>query len=60
MEAKVNTRVLLNGFQEWQVAALKGLLKNMAEIAAGLMRVDEKDQMELWRHGKGAISRETE
>jgi hypothetical protein len=36
------------------------LLKDMPEITARLMRVDKKEQMELWRHGDGAISRETE
>jgi hypothetical protein len=60
MEANVNTRVLLKSLEERKVAAFKRLLKNMAEVAARLMRVDEKDQMELWRHGNGAISRETE
>ena len=60
MEANVNTGVLLKSLQKRQVAAFKRLLKNMAEVAARLMRVDEKDQMELWRHGDGAISRETE
>ena len=60
MQTNVNTRVLLKSLQKWQVAAFKRLLKNMAEVAARLMRVDEKDQMELWRHGDGAISRETE
>ena len=60
MEANVNTRVLLKSLEERKVAAFKRLLKNMAEVAARLMRVNEKDQMELWRHGDGAISRETE
>jgi hypothetical protein len=60
MEANVNTWVLLKRLEKRQVAALKRLLKNMAEVAARLMRVDEKNQMELWRHGDGAISRETE
>ena len=60
MEANVNTGVLLKSLQKRQVAAFKRLLKNMAEVAARLMRVDEKDQMELWRHWDGAISRETE
>jgi hypothetical protein len=60
MEAHVNGRVLLKRLDKRQVAALERLLKNMAEVAARLMGVNEKDQMELWRHGNGAISRETE
>jgi hypothetical protein len=60
MEAHVNGRVLLKCLDKRQVAALERLLKNMAEVAARLMGVNEKDQMELWRHGNGAISRETE
>jgi hypothetical protein len=60
MEANVNTGMLLKSFDKGQVAALKRLLKNVAEVAARLMGVNEKDQMELWRHGDGAISRETE
>ena len=60
MEANMNAGVLLQCLDKRQIAAFKRLLKNMAEIAARLMRVDEKDQMELWRHGDGAISRETE
>jgi hypothetical protein len=27
------------------------LFENMIEIADGLMRVDDENQMELWRHG---------
>ncbi len=60
MQANVNTWVLLKGLDKRKVTAFKRLLKNVAEVAARLMRVDEKNQMELWRHGDGAISRETE
>ena len=60
MQANMNTGMLLKGFDKWQVATFERLLKNMTEVAARLMRVNEKDQMELWRHGDGAISRETE
>jgi len=56
----VNAGVLLKGLKERQVATFKRLLENMAEVAARLMGVNEKNQMELWRHGDGAISRETE
>jgi len=60
MQAHVNTGVLFKCLDKWKVATFERLLKNMTEVAARLMRVNEKDQMELWRHGDGAISRETE
>ena len=60
MEANVDTGVLLKGLEEGQVATRVGLLKNMVEVAARLMGVDEQNQMELGRHGDGAFSRETE
>src|SRR6266446_7270737 len=60
MEANVDTGVLLKGLEERQVATRVGLLKNMVEVAARLMGVDEQNQMELGRHGDGAFSRETE
>jgi hypothetical protein len=43
MEAQVNRGMLLQRFEEWQVAAFVGLLKDMAKIAAGLMGMDEQD-----------------
>jgi hypothetical protein len=43
MEANVNARMLLKRFDEGQVAASVGLLKNMAKIAARLMGVNEQD-----------------
>jgi hypothetical protein len=49
----VHARVSLEDINEWQIAASVGLLENMIEIANGLVRVDEKNQMELWRHGNG-------
>jgi hypothetical protein len=60
VEADVNSGVLLKSLKKWQIAACIGLLKNMAKVAAGLMGVYEKNQMELRRHGDGAFSRETE
>ena len=41
----------LEDFDERQIATSVGLLENVIEIANGLMRVDEQNQMELWRHG---------
>ncbi len=40
----------LENLYEWQIAARIGLFENMIEIATRLMRVDEENQMELWRH----------
>ena len=41
----------LEDFDERQIATGVGLLENVIEIANRLMRVDEQNQMELWRHG---------
>ena len=60
MKADMDTGVLLECFDERQVAARVRLLKNVVEVAARLMGVDEQNQMELGRHGDGAFSRETE
>ena len=38
----MNTRVFLKGLYERQIAPRVGLLKNMAEVAARLMGVDEQ------------------
>jgi hypothetical protein len=56
----VDTGVLLKCLDEGQVATRVGLLKNVVEVAARLMGMDEQNQMELGRHGDGAFSRETE
>ena len=41
VETDVDTGVLLQSLKEWQIATRVGLLKNMAEVAARLMGVDE-------------------
>jgi hypothetical protein len=51
MKADVHAGVPFKDFDEGQIATSVGLLENVIEIADGLMRVDEEDQMELWRHG---------
>ena len=51
MKADVHARVPLKDFDERQIATSVGLLENVIEIADGLMRVDEENQMELWLHG---------
>ncbi len=51
VKADVNVGMPLEDFDERQIATRVGLLENVIEIANGLMRVDEQNQMELWRHG---------
>jgi hypothetical protein len=51
VKTDVNGGVSLEDFDKRQIAASVGLFKNMIEIADGLMRVDDENQMELWRHG---------
>jgi len=43
MEAHVDAGMLLKGFEKWQIAAGVRLLKDMAEIAAGLMGMNEQN-----------------
>jgi len=38
-------------FEEWKIRMLEGLFEHMLEIAAGLVRVDQEDEMEILRHG---------
>jgi hypothetical protein len=40
MESDVDARVFLKSFDEGQITMRVGLLKNMAKVAAGLMRVN--------------------
>jgi hypothetical protein len=51
VKANMHAGMPFKDFDEWQIATSVGLLENVIEIADGLMRVDEEDQMELWRHG---------
>jgi hypothetical protein len=51
VKAHVYVGVPLEDFDERQIATGVGLLENVIKIANGLMRVDEQNQMELWRHG---------
>jgi hypothetical protein len=51
MKADVHAGVSLEDIDKWQIATSVGLLENVIEIANGLVRVYEKNQMELWRHG---------
>ena len=51
MKPDVHARVSLEDIDEWQIATSVGLFEDVIEIANGLVRVDEKNQMELWRHG---------
>jgi hypothetical protein len=44
-------RMSFQHFDKRQVAARVGLLEDIIEIANGLVRVNEENQMELRRHG---------
>ena len=57
MKAYVDGGMLLQRFEEREIAAEVGLFKNVAEIAAGLMGVNEQDEVELGRHGNEFFSR---
>ena len=47
----VHLGMFFQDLDERQIAARVGLLEHMVEIADRLMRVNEENQMELWRHG---------
>ena len=47
VQADVNVGVSFQDFDEGQITVRVGLLEDMVEIANGLMRVDEEDQMHL-------------
>ena len=52
----MNVGVLLEDLDEREVAARVGLLEDRAKISNGLMRMNEKDEMELRRHGDAFVS----
>jgi hypothetical protein len=57
MKAYVDGGMLFERFEEGQIAAGIGLFENVAEIAAGLVGVNEEDEVELGRHGDEFFSR---
>jgi hypothetical protein len=59
VQAYVGAGMFLKHLNKRKVATRIGLLENVAEIAAGLMRVNEKSQMKLWRHRGALISWKT-
>jgi hypothetical protein len=56
VKTDVDAGMFFEQLHEGQVAAGIGLLENVLEIAARLMRVNQQNQVELWRHGEGLIS----
>ena len=51
MQARMDGRMLLKEFDERQIGVSVGLFKHVAEIAAGLMRMNQQDEMEMLGHG---------
>jgi hypothetical protein len=58
VEAYVDGGMLFESFEEGQIAAEIGLFEDVAEIAAGLVGVNEENEVELGRHGDEFFSRE--
>lgn len=50
MEAYARRGMSFKNFDEWQITTCIGLFKNVVEIAARLVGVDQEDQMELLWH----------
>lgn len=59
VQAHAHPRVFFENFEEWQVATRIRLLEDVAEIAAGLMRVNDQNHMKLGRHGREIVSWKT-
>src|SRR6266481_5113889 len=55
VEAEAHTRMLFQQLDKGEVAVLVRILKNMVKIAAGLMGVNQQDEMETLRHEGGSI-----
>src|SRR5260370_36004834 len=51
VEAETDFRMLFEVLDEGKIACGVGLLENMVEIAAGLVRVNEQREMKFLRHG---------
>jgi hypothetical protein len=51
--------MFFESLNEWQVAMRVRLLEDVAEIAAGLMRVNDRNHMKLWSHGDEFVSWKT-
>ena len=56
VETETNAGMLFQVLDEGQVARLVGLFKNVVEIAAGLMGVDEQGQVKFLGNGDGLFS----
>jgi len=49
--------MLFEQFEKRQVTGVVGFFEDVAEITAGLMGVDQQDEMEVARHGDGALGK---
>jgi hypothetical protein len=52
----MNAGMLFEMFDERKIGSVVGLFEDMLEIAAGLVRVNEKSEMEFLRHGDSFFS----
>ena len=59
MQTQMNAGVLLQGFDKEEIATLVALFKNMLEIAARLVRMDDQDEMKFLGHLAERISQKT-
>ena len=50
VEAHVDAGMFFEQFDEWEIRVLVGLLKHVAEIAAGLMGMNQEDEMKAIGH----------
>jgi hypothetical protein len=51
VKAEMNSGMLFEMFDEGKIGSVVGLFEDMLEIAAGLVGVNEKSEMEFLRHG---------
>lgn len=58
MQPSMDGRVLFHRLDKRKVAARVCLLENVAKIPNRLMRMNEQNQLELWRHGDELSPRE--
>jgi hypothetical protein len=56
VKAEMNARMFLQLLDEGEIGSIVGFFQDMLEIAAGLVRVNEQDEMEILRHGDSIFS----
>ncbi len=51
----MDARMAFEKLDKGQIGALVGPLKDVAKIAAGLMRMDQQDEMKVRPHGESLV-----